>query len=43
MHFSYIVSFLSEIDRILDSVPLFVTRGITFICHVGPSSGSVLL
>jgi hypothetical protein len=42
MHFSYAASFLSEIYRILDSVPIFVTRGITFICHFGPIAGNVL-
>lgn len=34
---------LSGTDRMLDSVPIFVTRGITFICHLGPSPGNVLL
>ena len=43
MDFSYVVSVLSEIDRILDWVPIFVTLAITFICHLGPSPGNVLL
>lgn len=43
MHFSYVISVFSEIDRILGSVPILVTRGITFICHLGSSPGNVLL
>jgi hypothetical protein len=35
--------FFGEVDRILDSVSIFVTPGISFIFPLGPSPGNILL